>query len=131
MLPDAQAPLCDPDIYTTQNVRDIAAEIIREKCFEFLHQEIPYGLAVRILKFIEDNSPVTKIYSEIVVSKENHRNIVIGTGGKSIKMIGQNSRLDLEKILGKKVFLDLHVKVKKNWMSSDTLMQELGYGTEQ
>lgn len=131
MLPASEAPLCDPEIYTTQNVRDIAAEVIREKCFEYLHQEIPYGLAVRIVKFIEDKGPTVKIFSEIVVAKENHRHIVIGTAGKSIKMIGQSSRIELEKILGRKIYLDLHVKVKKNWTSSESMMQELGYGTEQ
>lgn len=128
MLPESPKVLYDPELWTLQNTRELAAEIIREKAFEHLHQEIPFGSAVRIIKFEEPNEKnITKIYAELMVSKENHRPIVIGRGGQQLKMIGQEARLDLEKILGNKVYLDLHVAVKKNWTKNDVILEELGY----
>ncbi len=128
MLPDSPQVLYDPELWTLQNTRDLAAEIIREKAFVHLHQEIPFGAAVRIVKFEEPNEKnITKIYAELMVSKENHRPIVIGRGGSQLKVIGQEARMELEKILGNKVYLDLHVAVKKNWTKNDVILEELGY----
>ena len=127
LLPESPAPLYDPDIYTTQNLRQMAAETVREKCFEYLHQEIPYGLAVKVNKFVEDDGPTVKIYADIMVNKDAHRGIVVGKGGASLKRIGQNARQDLEKLMDRKVYLELHVIIRKNWVRNPSILQELGY----
>ncbi|MCB0407392.1 MAG: GTPase Era, partial [Bdellovibrionales bacterium] len=130
-LPETGAPLVDEEIYTTQNMKQMAAELIREKCFEYLHQEVPFGLAVHILKFDESQPNLTKIHAEIWVSRDSHQGIVIGRGGSSLKRIGSEARRDIEKLIDTKVFLDLHVKVKKNWSKDEQIMKELGYVTPQ
>ena len=127
MLPSALSPLYDPEVYTSQTIREMASEIIREKSFELLHQEIPYGLAVRMLKFIEDQGSVTKIYADILVNKEGHRAIVVGKGGALLKQIGQASRREIENLVGRQVYLELHVVVKKNWTEDAGMLEELGY----
>ncbi len=129
MLPLSPSPLFDSDIYTTQTLRQMAAELVREKAFALLHQEIPYGLAVRILRFVEDEGPVVKIYAEILLAKSNHKAIVVGQGGRMIRQMGMEARRDLEKILGRQVYLDLHVAVKKDWFKNPAVMKELGYVT--
>ena len=127
MLPDSPAPLFDPEIYTTQNTREMCSEIIREKCFEFLHQEIPYGLGVKIDKFDESAEEITKIYAQIIISKSNHKPMLIGKSGQTIKRIGSSARTEIEKLLDVKVYLDLHVKVKQDWMKQKSVLKELGY----
>ncbi len=127
LLPESPAPLYDPELYTTQSQRQLAAELIREQCFSLLHQEIPYGIAVRVLRFIEDDGPVVKVYAEILVNKDNHKGIVVGKGADMVRRIGSQARQELEKILGRKVFLDLHVAVKKDWVKNPGIMKELGY----
>lgn len=126
-LPESEQPLFDPSLYTTQNVRELCGELIREKCFEYLHQEVPFGLAVRILKFDEADPLLTKIHAELWVSRDSHQGIVIGRGGQVLKSIGTDARKEIEKVVGGKVFLDLHVKVRKNWAKDEKIMKELGY----
>jgi len=126
LLPAADGPLYDEELYTLSTTRELCAEIIREKCFETLHQEVPFGLAVKVLKFDEE-SPVIKIYSEILVAKENHRPIVIGSGGAALKKIGTEARKEIEKLLGEKVYLDLQVQSKRDWQKNRGIMKELGY----
>lgn len=126
LLPESPAPLYDVELFTNENVREMVAEIIREKCFEFLHQEIPYSLAVRILKFDEEGN-LPKIYAEIIVTKENHKAIVIGKEAAQIKKIGMESRREIEKLMDEKVFLDLQVSCKPDWFENKRMMKELGY----
>ncbi|KYG65332.1 GTPase Era [Bdellovibrio bacteriovorus] len=130
LLPETPAPLYDVELFTNENVREMASEIIREKCFESLHQEIPYSLAVRIIKFDEAATPVPKIYAEIIVSKDSHKAIVIGKEAKVIKQIGMDSRKEIEKLMGEKVFLDLQVIAKPEWFENKRMMKELGYATK-
>ena len=118
-------PLYGNDIYTTQTVRQGCSEVIREKCFEFLHQEIPYGMAVRVVDFSVSRN--LNISAELIVSKESHRPIVIGRRGQTLKRIGQSARKEMEKIVGKKIFLNLHVKVQPCWMKEKKFLKELGY----
>ncbi|MFP5520022.1 MAG: GTPase Era [Bdellovibrionia bacterium] len=127
MLPETPAPLYDVELFTNESVKDMTTEIIREKCFENLHQEIPFNLAIRIIKFDEFADPCPKIYAEILVPKENHRAIVIGKGGEVIKKIGSESRKEIEKIMDQKVFLDLQVVVRDNWFDNTGIMKELKY----
>lgn len=126
-LPKSDQPLFDPELYTTQNLKSMASEFIREMCFEYLHQEVPFGLAVHIIRFDESRPDLTKIHAEIWVNRESHQGIVIGRGGSVLKRIGSSARKSIEDVLGNKVFLDLHVKVKKNWVKDESIMKELGY----
>ncbi|MEN0057440.1 MAG: GTPase Era [Bdellovibrio sp.] len=130
LLPESPAPLYDVELFTNENIRDMASEVIREKCFEHLHQEIPYSLAVRIIKFDENAEPVPRIHAEILVSKDNHKAIVIGKEAQSIKKIGTEARKEIEKLMGEKIFLDLIVNTKPEWFENKRMMKELGYGTE-
>ena len=127
LLPESAQPLYADDMYTLSTTKELACEIVREKCFESLHQEIPFGLAVRILKFDEESATLTKIYAEILVAKPNHRPIVIGRDGAQLKTIGSAARLELEKLLDNKVFLDLRVSSHKNWTKNSSTLKELGY----
>lgn len=127
ILPDAEAPLYDAELYTTENVRDLAEEIIREKCFEVLNYEIPYQIAVQIRKFEEDAKPCPKIYADIMVGKDSHKPILIGKGAETIKKIGQNARKEIEALMGEKIFLDLKVTVKENWFENKQTLKELKY----
>lgn len=115
----------DAEIYTTQTMRELAAEEVRKHCFDCLHQEVPYGLAVDIQSFKE--GPIIKIAADIIISKPGHKAIVIGKGGKQLKEIGQRARLSLEKIFDSKVFLKLHVVVKPNWLKDRLMLEGLGY----
>lgn len=126
-LPESSELLYNKELFTTQSLREMSAEIIREKCFEFLHQEIPFGLAVRIIRFIENEGSVVKVYAELLLAKENHKAMVIGRQGQVLKRVGQAARKEIEALVGKKVYLDLHVKVHKNWPKHSGTMKELGY----
>lgn len=126
-LPETPKPLYDIELFTNENLRDICSEIIREKCFEFLHHELPYNTAIRIRKYDDTDSEIAKISAEIIVSKENHKPIVIGKSGSTIKKIGTESRVAMQKLLNCKVFLELEVIVRANWQNNDRLMKEFGY----
>lgn len=127
LLPVSERPLYDEELYTLSTTRELCGEILREKCMEFLHQEVPFQLAVRIKEFIEDDGPTVRIDSEIVVGKENHRPIVIGRGGQNIKQIGMNARKEMEKLIGRKVFLELNVSARPGWQKNPGAMKDLGY----
>lgn len=128
LLPQSDAPLYDPELFTTESVRALSEEIIREKCFELLTQEIPYNLAVQTRKFDEEAKPCPKIYVDIVLSKESHKPIVVGKSAQVIKKIGEESRKEIQKMMGeKKVYLELNVVVKENWFENKNLMRELNY----
>jgi GTP-binding protein Era len=115
----------DVDTFTPQTMRELTAEIVRKQCFERLHQEIPYGLAILIREF-EEGAEINKILADVIVAKDSHKGMVIGQGGESLKFIGMHARRELEKLFDKKVFLKLHVVVKP-WIDNKMLMEELGY----
>lgn len=127
LLPASNGPLYDEELYTLSPTRELCAEIIREKCFETLHQEIPFGLAVKVLRFDEDSGAAVKIYAEIIVGKENHRPIVIGREGKVLKVIGTEARKEIEKLTGRRGYLDLKVSAKRNWYKNPVMMKDFGY----
>ena len=130
LLPEADAPLFDDDIYTTENMRELVAEIVREQCFENLNYEIPYQLAVQVRKYDEEAKPCPKIYVDVLVAKDSHKPILIGKGAELIKKISQKSRHEIEKLVGGKVFLEVNVVVKDNWFEHLQTMKELGYVIE-
>jgi GTP-binding protein Era len=104
------------------------AEIIREKCFEVLHQEVPYQMAVQVIKFDETNPELPRIFVDLWVNRESHKPIVIGKSAANLKEIGTLARTEIEKFMGvPKAFLSLNVIVKENWATSAHSMKELGY----
>ena len=114
------------DIVTDQPIRQMAAEIIREKILRTLNKEIPHGVAVVIEEFRDEPTMVT-IRAEIFCEKASHKGIIVGKNGESLKLIGSYARQDLEKMLGTKVYLNLWVKVKENWRESARTVENFGY----
>ena len=114
------------DMSTDQPVRQMAAEIIREKVLRTVDKEIPHGVAVVIEEFKEDGD-LTRIRAEIFCEKESHKGIIVGKGGEGLKRIGSYARADLEKLLDTKVYLNLWVKVKENWRESAKTVTNFGY----
>ena len=109
------------------NMRFVAAEVIREKIMLLTEQEIPYAVAVEVDSYKERSDDMTYISALIYVERDSQKGIVIGKGGELIKKISTQAREELADMLGTKVFLDLRVKVLKNWRSDEKLMQRLGY----
>lgn len=131
ILPFAENPLYDTELYTTESMRHLSEEIIREKCFEILNHEIPYQLAVQTRKFDEDAKPCPKIFIDILVARDSHKPIVVGKAGANIKKIGEESRQEIQKMMDiPKVYLELNVVVKENWFENKTTMKELKYVTK-
>ncbi|HEY8390230.1 MAG TPA: GTPase Era [Clostridia bacterium] len=113
------------DQITDLNDMERISEIIREKAMFCLQQEIPHGVAVEIERFSNDN--IAEIDALIICEKENHKGIIIGAKGAMLKKIGSMARAELEKMLGKKVFLTLYVKVVKDWRERKNVLYDLGY----
>jgi len=122
----AMPPYYDADTLTDKPMRFFVAELIREKLFFLLNEELPYHAAVIVRQYKEKNT-LTKIVADIVVSRETQKAIIIGKNGSMIKEIGQKSREDIEKFIDRKVFLELHVKVRKDWRNNDLYLKEYGY----
>lgn len=117
------------DMVTDQQEKEIVAELIREKMLKTLRDEIPHGTAVEIVKMKysqTDKGDMYNISANIFCEKNSHKGIIIGKGGKSLKDIGTAARIDCEKMLDAKVYLELWVKVKEDWRNSNNLMKELG-----
>ncbi|MBQ9030403.1 MAG: GTPase Era [Parasporobacterium sp.] len=119
----------DEDTLTDQPVRQIAAEIIREKSLHCLSNEVPHGIAVVIDRYHErpDTSGITDIEATIICEKDSHKGIIIGKGGSMLKKIGTLARYELEELAGTRVNLKLWVKVRKDWRDSDTQLKNFGY----
>ncbi len=118
--------LFDPEILTTDNIRDIYKELIREAIFENMSDEIPYESDVLIEKIYEEDH-IDHVYATIVVEKETQKGMIVGQKGSGIKRIGKSARELMEKFAGKKIFLDLHVSVKKGWSKNKDSLEEFGY----
>lgn len=125
---DESPYLYDPDDLTTEMLRDIYREFIREAIFENISDEIPYESDVVIDK-IEENQRVEHIRATIIIEKESQKGIIIGKNGAAIKRIGKDARAKIEKLTDKPVFLDLFVSVKKGWTNDKKFLEELGYNT--
>ncbi len=118
----------DEETVTDQPLRQIAAEIIREKALHALDQEIPHGIAVAIDKMhTRKKGSLTDIEATIICERDSHKGIIIGKHGAMLKKIGSNARYELEHLLEQKVNLQLWVKVQKDWRDSDFLMKNFGY----
>lgn len=116
----------DPELLTTQNIREIYKELIRESIFENLSQEIPYESDV-IIEKIEEGKNLDKVYAIIVVEKPSQKGVVIGKNGSTLKRIGKKAREKLEEFSQKKIYLELFVVVKKGWTKNKKFLEEIGY----
>lgn len=116
----------DPEILTTEHIRNIYKELIRESIFENLSDEIPYESDVTIEK-VEEGDTMDKVYATIVVEKETQKGMIVGQRGAGIKRVGKLAREQMELFSGKKIFLDLHVAVKKGWSKNKDGLEEFGY----
>ena len=123
LLPEGR-PRFDEDTYTTQPERFLAAELIREKLLRLTRNELPYTTAVTIERW-EEERKLVRIFATIYVERQSQKKIVIGAGGSLIKAIGTAARVELEGILGSKVFLDLHVSVHESWREDERFLGEL------
>ena len=125
-LPDGE-PFYSEEEITDFYERDIAAELIREAALLHLREEVPHGIAVRVDEFTERGETGALIHATLFVEKESHKGIVIGQGGEMLKKIGMAARQEIEKMSGRKVFLELRVKVNKNWRSNMDALRLMGY----
>lgn len=122
----------DEDTVTDQPMRQIVAEIIREKALHALNEEIPHWIAVTIEKMKErKNGKITDIEATIICERDSHKGIIIGKQGSMLKKIGSNARYEIEQMLEMKVNLQLWVKVRKEWRDSDLLLKNYGYNEKQ
>ena len=117
----------DEDTVTDQPMRQIAAELIREKALRLLEEEIPHGIAVTIEAMKERKNGMFDIEANIVCERESHKGIIIGKGGSMLKKIGTAARIEIENLMGEKVNLQLWVKVRKEWRDSELYMKNYGY----
>ncbi|MGJ0344940.1 GTPase Era [Aliarcobacter cryaerophilus] len=118
--------LFDPEIMTTEHLRDLYKEFIRESIFENISDEIPYEADVMINK-IEEKQNVDVIRATIIVQKDSQKGMIIGQQATAIKRIGKAARIKIEKLSGKKCFLELFVSVKKNWTKNKDALKSMGY----
>ena len=125
-----------PSYYPEDQVTDlperfIVAEMIREKIMRRTSDEIPYGIGVKVDQFEEKpDKNLIIIQATIHVERDSHKKIIVGKGGQMIKRLGQQAREDIEKLLGARVFLELFVRVDKNWSQNERMLRELGYSVK-
>jgi GTP-binding protein Era len=116
------------DMLTDQPERFIVAEMIREKVMRRTTEELPYGVAVKVETFEEKpEKNLVVIQATIHVERDSHKKIIVGKGGQMIRTLGQDARYEIERLLGTKVFLELFVRVDKDWTQSERMLREMGY----
>ena len=125
-LPE-QPALYGADEITESSERFLVAELIREKLFRLLGDELPYVSAVLIDRFAMEGT-MRRIHASIIVDKESHKGIVVGANGAQLKAIGSKARIDIERLVGGKVHLEIWVKVKRGWTENRQVLKQLGYG---
>ncbi len=124
-LPQGE-PMYPEEIVTEETMRDVTEEVIREKILLNTSDEIPHSVAVKVDKYKEEET-IDKIYATIYCEHKSQKGILIGKGGNLLKKIGTESRLELEKITEKKVYLELQVKVEKDWRKKEKILKDFGY----
>jgi GTP-binding protein Era len=125
LLP-ARPPVYEEDEITDRPERFLAAEMVRERIFRLLGDELPYSIAVDIESFVLEGN-LRRIAAVIYVDRPGHKAIVIGEKGATLKRIGTEARHAMEALFGSKVFLETHVRVKSGWADSDAALRQLGY----
>jgi len=126
-LAPIRPPEYDEEQITDSYERDIAADLIREACLLQLRDEVPHGVGVRIDEFTERENGMLYIAATIFVERESQKGIVIGEGGKMLKQIGSSARKEIEEMGGRPLFLELRVKVLKDWRNNEEALRRLGY----
>lgn len=122
-----EGPMYFPDDMVTDHPeRFIVSEIIREKTLLYLNEEVPHGIAIELESY-KEMKDITKIGAVIYCEKKSHKGIIIGKDGKKLKGIGKSARVEIEALLGTKVFLEIWVKVRENWRDSDFALSNFGY----
>ncbi len=124
-LPEGEK-LYPDDIVTEESMRSVAEEIIREKILINTQDEIPHSVAIKVEKY-QENEDIDRIYANIYCETKSQKGILIGKGGGLLKKVGTQAREELEKIVEKKVFLGLEVKVEKDWRKKDKILKDFGY----
>ena len=127
-LPDGEL-LYPEDVVTEETMRDVTEEVIREKILLNTSDEIPHSVAVKVEKY-QENDDIDRIYATIYCETKSQKGILIGKGGNLLKKIGTEARLELEKIVEKKVFLGLEVKIEKDWRKKQNALKSFGYEQE-
>jgi len=120
-------PIFEADELTDRPMRFLAKEIIREQLFMSLGQELPYSVAVDVLSWEEKGDGLVVIHANVHVARKSHKPIVVGKGAQNIKQVGEKSREKIERLIERKVYLDLRVKVDEDWTERDDKLKELGY----
>lgn len=115
------------DVITDQPERQIVSEYIREKALRLLNKEIPHGIAVEIERMKRCDNGTYEILAAIYCEKQSHKGIIIGKGGAKLKQIGQQARVDIEKFLDSKVYLELWVRVKEDWRNKENFITDIGF----
>lgn len=124
-LPEG-APIFAEDELTDQPMRQLVAEIVREKILQTTGDEIPYVTAVTTERYVEERPDFTRIFCAIFVERDSQKRIIIGKGAERLKEIGTQARQDIEHLLGHRVYLELFVKVEENWRNSERALNEMG-----
>jgi GTPase len=114
------------DTVTDQPLEVLLAEIVRERALVVARQGVPHSIAV-VVEELEESDSLTKIHASLIVERDSQKGIVIGRGGETLKTIGSQAREEIERVLGRQVFLDLHVKVLKEWQRDPKALQRLGF----
>lgn len=127
-LPEGEA-LYPEDVVTEETMRDVTEEIIREKILLNTSDEIPHSVAVKVTNY-QEKEEIDKIYATIYCEQKSQKGILIGKGGSLLKIIGTEARLELEKIVEKKIYLQLEVKVEKDWRKKQNILKNFGYQQE-
>ncbi len=126
-----EGPMYYPeDMITDKTEREIMAEFIREKLLSYLEQEIPHGTAVEVVE-MKDEKKICRISADIVCEKASHKSIIIGRGGAMLKRVGTAARQEAENFFGKKIYLELFVKVKDDWRNSNFMLKNLGFSDKE
>lgn len=128
LLPESP-PFFDKDQLTDKPARFFVTEIVREKILKYYDKEIPYAVEVVVEQFSEEEN-IIRIHAIIHVERESQKGIIIGHGGKSLKKVGTEARKDLEVFFEKKIYLELFVKVEKDWRKKDTTLRGFGYSLD-
>jgi GTPase len=125
-LPESP-PLYDEDVLTDRPVRWLAGELVREAVFELLGQELPYSMAVDVIKYDESSPELVRIDANILVMRDSQKRIVVGKGGAMVKKIGIRARKGIEQLIDGRVHLKLFVKIDPKWLKNARRIEELGY----
>ncbi len=128
LMPEGEM-IFEEDQLTDRSSRFLAGEIVREKLFRYLGQELPYSLTVEIEQF-EEEEGMYRIGAVVYVERSGQKSIVIGKKGEQLKLIGQDARLEMEQLFGCKVFLQIWVKVREGWSDNERMLKNLGYNDD-